>query len=65
MKERHYTYRKRKPAIGWRERGKVKVVCCFDEETFEIVRGRAIKKEISLAEEVRTLVEWGLEADKK
>lgn len=39
-----------------------KVVCLFDDETFEQVRQRAIAKETSFAEQIRQLVEWGLEA---
>ncbi len=63
MKERGYIYRKKIPAKGCREHGKVKVVCAFDEEMFQAVRARAIKRGGSMAEEIRTLIEWGLEAD--
>ncbi|KKN17941.1 hypothetical protein LCGC14_0960870 [marine sediment metagenome] len=34
----------------------------FDPETFEEIRRRAIKEGTSFAEQVRILVEWGLEA---
>jgi hypothetical protein len=39
-----------------------KVVCLFDDETFDAIRSRAIAKETSFAEQIRLLVEWGLEA---
>ena len=34
----------------------------FDSETFDEIRKRAIKEGTSFAEQVRILVEWGLEA---
>lgn len=44
--------------------GQLKFQMYLDEETFSQVRGRAIKNNTSFAEEVRTLVEWGLEAER-
>lgn len=43
--------------------GMVRVVCAFDEETFGEIRKLAEKAETSFAEQVRRLVEWGLEAE--
>lgn len=34
----------------------------FDPETFNVIRDRAIREKTSFAEQVRILVEWGLEA---
>ena len=42
--------------------GLKRVVCAFDEETFDQVRARAIAQNTSFAEQVRQLVDWGLEA---
>lgn len=42
--------------------GLLRIVCSFDEETFQQIRARAVKQETSFAEQVRQLVEWGLEA---
>jgi hypothetical protein len=39
-----------------------RIVVAFPEETFADVRARAEKEGTSFAEQVRTLVEWGLEA---
>lgn len=41
----------------------VKVVCAFDPETFQEIRQAAVKNQTSVAEQVRKLVEWGLEAE--
>lgn len=41
--------------------GLLRIVCAFDEETFAQIRGRAVKEQTSFAEQVRQLVEWGLE----
>lgn len=43
-------------------RGQRRVVCAFDIETFEFIQSRAVKMKTSFAEQVRTLVEWGIEA---
>ncbi|WP_398471516.1 hypothetical protein [Tardiphaga sp.] len=56
------------PAIGSHSRGDGtmhsmrRVVCGFDQETFQVIRDRAVKENTSFAEQVRLLVEWGLEA---
>lgn len=39
-----------------------RIVVSFDEETFEEVRGLALKAGTSFAEQARLLVEFGLEA---
>jgi hypothetical protein len=42
-----------------------RIVICFDDETFETIRQRAIGAETSFAEQVRLLVEWGLETENR
>lgn len=37
----------------------------FDHDTYDIIRQRAVANRTSFAEEVRTLVEWGLESAKE
>lgn len=39
-----------------------RIVCQFDNETFEAIRTRAMQDGTSFAHQVRLLVEWGLEA---
>lgn len=51
-----------KQARGIRDGKLMKLVCAFDIETWEAVRARANKEQTSVAEQVRTLVTWGLEA---
>lgn len=47
---------------GLADRGGLKrIVVAFDDETFEVIRDRAVKAQTSFAEQVRQLVEWGLE----
>jgi hypothetical protein len=41
----------------------VQIVVSFDPETFAEIRGRAIQQQTSFAEQIRLLVEWGLEAE--
>jgi hypothetical protein len=41
--------------------GSRRIVVRFDDETFAAIRRRAEEADTSFAEEVRTLVEWGLE----
>jgi hypothetical protein len=50
-----------KQAIGIRNGRHMKLVCAFDIETWQDVRARAAKQKISVAEQVRRLVEIGLE----
>lgn len=38
-----------------------RIVVSFDDETFEVIRQRAATHRTSFAEQVRQLVEWGLE----
>lgn len=54
--------RRSEPGAGHADKpGLVRIVCAFDEETFAQIRGRAVKEQTSFAEQVRQLVEWGLE----
>jgi hypothetical protein len=39
-----------------------KIAINFDEDTFETIRAMAAQGGVSFGEQVRTLVEWGLEA---
>jgi hypothetical protein len=41
----------------------MEVTVRFDEETFETIRRRAVAQGTSFSEQVRLLVEWGLEVD--
>lgn len=50
-----------KQAEGIRQGRHMKIVCAFDIETWQDVRARAVKSKISVAEQVRRLVEVGLE----
>lgn len=43
-------------------KGMLKSVCLFDEDTHDLIRSLAAKHGVSFAEQVRILVEWGLEA---
>ncbi|MCG8506197.1 MAG: hypothetical protein MI755_16455 [Sphingomonadales bacterium] len=52
---------KRPVARGVRKDRKLAVVVAFDEETFDAIRQRAISEGTSFGEQVRTLVEWGLD----
>lgn len=52
-----------KQAVGCRRGKHIKIVCAFDDEMFAEVRKRAVRAKTSVAEQVRLLVEWGLEAD--
>ena len=45
-------------------KGYRRIVVSFDEETFDAVRKLAESTGTSFAEQVRLLVEWGLEAEK-
>lgn len=52
------------PALGVkRGRDRRQVVIQMDTSQFEEVRARAVAKGTSLAEQIRLLIEWGLEAD--
>lgn len=54
---------KREVARGCRHSpNRVGFVCYFDDETADAIRARAIAKQTSFGEQVRLLVEWGLEA---
>lgn len=51
---------KRVPGHGSKYYAKRKIVCAFDEDTFDAVRVRAVKAQVSIAEIVRQLVEDAL-----
>lgn len=54
---------KRSVAKGVRHKdGTLGVVCRFDDETFAVIRQRAIDERTSFGEQIRILIEWGLEA---
>lgn len=49
-------------ANGLRRGVMSRIVVSFDDETFEVVKSQALANNRSFAEQVRLLVEWGLEA---
>lgn len=54
----------RPPAKGTSRRpGENRIVVSLDDEMFAEVARRAEQNRTSFAEQVRTLIEWGLEAD--
>lgn len=59
-------HRSSNPALGAcrpddQQRLTPQIVVRFDRETFDQIRGRAVAQHTSFAEQVRQLVEWGLE----
>ena len=59
--------KRKKPGLGCRQGNRIKVVCTFDDETFEQIRALALVEKTSLTVQIRQLVEFGLmdvEADK-
>ena len=50
-------------ASGTRRYNKRKVSITLDEDTFEAIYKLAKKAKINLTEQVRDLIEWGLEAN--
>lgn len=58
---RTLTSRCKNAAVGLRKGAMVRVVVSFDEETFDQIRSRALAEHSSFAEQVRVLVEFGLE----
>lgn len=55
---------KRPPAVGVAKSDGTKgCVVHFPNETFDQIRERAIREKTSFGEQVRTLVEWGLESE--
>jgi hypothetical protein len=51
------------PAKGVLRSGRRQLVVRLDDDQFEEVRSRAERCGTSVAEQVRLLIEWGLEAD--
>lgn len=44
------------------EKGKMRAIyCAFDNDVFEIISKMATENRVSFAEQVRTVVEWGLD----
>jgi hypothetical protein len=62
MKGCTFTGRRSRPAQGVRRGTTARIVVTFDDETFDLVRARAVKAGTSVAEQIRQLVEFGLEA---
>jgi hypothetical protein len=53
---------RRKPAKGWRHKnGALGMMTYYDDETFAQIEARAAKHNTSFGEQVRLLVEWGLQ----
>jgi hypothetical protein len=48
-----------------RQHGRLGIVCYLDEDTFFAIRKRAVKEHTSFGEQVRILLEWGLEEAEK
>ncbi len=55
-------FSRRKPGVGTVRAHQKKICVGFSEDDFETIRRLAQRRRISFAEQVRTLVEWGLEA---
>lgn len=51
------------PGHGVRRGAHVQHVARFDDEMFERIRAKAVRDGTSLSEAIRTLCEWGLEAE--
>jgi hypothetical protein len=43
----------------------LRINCLFDPDTFEELKQRAYKEKTSMAEQIRLMVEWGLESAKE
>lgn len=57
--------RGRKPTVGWpREGDKRQTSIVFDAETFGEIEAAAHRRGVTFSEQVRLLVEWGLEAER-
>lgn len=65
MSNASFNRRRLKPGNGSRLRSSSvkRIPCQFDDQTFSQIRDRAEKEQTSFAEQVRQLVEFGLEAD--
>jgi len=48
-------------ANGCRRHGAVEIGCKFDEDMFEEIKRLALKNKTSFSEQLRTLVQWGLD----
>jgi len=54
---------RRVPGVGHIQGGHVKMVCAIDPDTFAQIRALAVKRKTSLAEQIRILIEFGLESE--
>ena len=54
--------KRKNPARGTKHKLKRRTVVILDEDQFQEVRARAVRKNTSFSEQIRLLVEWGLEA---
>jgi hypothetical protein len=54
-----------KPGAGVRKGDQVQHVARFDDEMFARIRAKALRDGTSLSEAIRTLIEWGLEAEEQ
>lgn len=52
-------------ARGNRDGNHVKLVCAIDPDTFDQIRNRAVAAKTSVAQQIRELIEWGLEAERR
>lgn len=64
------TRRIEKPAVGCHAKAdhhrlSPRVMIQFDREMFDTLRARATAEHTSFAEQVRTYIEWGFEADRQ
>ncbi len=56
---------KREPARGTPSRpGYLRLIVDLEEQTFAELRRRAVAEKTSVAEQIRTVIEWGLESAK-
>ena len=53
------------PPKGERRRTGSRITIEFDDITFDEIKKRAIREKSSFAEQVRTLVEWGLNSEQE
>lgn len=56
---------KGEPAHGVEHGAYRQAVIRVDHETFDEMRAKAARDDTSLAEAIRTLIEWGLEAERE
>lgn len=52
---------RRGPGRGSRKGDRIRVLCEFEEESFNEVYAFAVKQNTSLSEAIRILIQWGLD----